>query len=95
MVLTPPAIVRICAPVRHDLFVDFVLQIDPNRPTGANYFVRANSSVGRDISIWIGNPHLRGVVGYRMRGWFDRRCEEPLKKCLLISRLLSAQQTGG
>jgi len=75
MALTPPAIVRICAPVRHDIFVDFLLQIDPNRPIGANYFVRANAGVGRDISIWIGNPSVGGVVAYVMRGSFDRRCD--------------------
>ena len=30
-----------------------------------------------------------------MRGSFDRRCDEPLKECLLICGLLSAQQPGG
>jgi hypothetical protein len=95
MALAPPAVVRIRAPVPHHIFVNFLLQVDPDRSVRTDDFVRANSGVGWGVSVWIGNPHVRRVVTYVMGGSFNRRCDKPPEKCLLICGLLGPQPTGG
>ena len=95
MCLFPSAVVTIGAPVMHDVLVNFLLQIDSHRPIGTNNFIRANARIGRDISAWIGNSDVRGIVAYVMRGSFDRGDDQFLKEVLLGRCLLAARKSDG
>jgi len=95
MGLSPPPVVRVSAPVPNDVLVNFLLQVDSDGPVGTNNFIRADSGAGRNISARVGDPNVRVVVAYVMRGSFDRGGDEPLKECLLRGGLLSARQAGG
>jgi hypothetical protein len=83
MLLPPLPVVRISAPVLHDVLVDLFLQINTDSAVGANNFVRADSGIGGNVSSRIRNAYVRGVVADMMGSPFDCSGDQPLKKIML------------
>lgn len=64
----------------HHVFVDFLLQINPDCAIRPDDFVRANAGVGRNISPRIRNANVVGNITNTMMSALHRRRHEPAQK---------------
>jgi hypothetical protein len=60
----------------------FFLQIDPDRPIGANYLVRADSGIGRHVSAGIGKTNIGWIVENSVLCPLERRSGKLPEKSL-------------
>ena len=79
----PSALIRIRRKIVQHILMNFFLQIDANSSVCANNFVGTNSGFRWDVTVWVGNAHVRRIIANGEVRTFYRSLDQFLKKFLL------------
>jgi len=82
----PSALIRIRRKIVQHILMNFFLQIDANSAVCANNFVGTNSGFRWDVTVWVGNAHVRRIIANRNVRAFYRSLDQFLKESLLCWR---------
>jgi len=82
----PSALIRIRRKIVQHILMNFLLQIDANSAVCTNNFVGTNSGFRRDVTVWVGNADVRGIIANGEVRAFYRSLDQFLKEFLLCGR---------
>src|SRR4029077_14387926 len=58
----PSPLIRVGREIVQHILVNFFLQIDTDGAVCADNFIGADTCIGRDVPVWVGNPDVGGIV---------------------------------